>query len=94
MTKDELIKKAKEEYNVSLNPKDKLADLEVKLSSLEDNADVAEKVEVVKQGSDPIASRGEHGKLVPWHPLHREESWTFVYKKSDLKKEELKKLGL
>ena len=50
MTKDELIKAAKENFNVSLNPKDKLADLEQQFASLESSVEVVEEVEVVKEG--------------------------------------------
>jgi hypothetical protein len=94
MTKDELIKAAKDNFDVSLNPKDKLADLEQQFSSLESSVEVVEEVEVVKEGKDPIASKSEYGKIVPWNPRHREEHWEFIWKKSELSKEEKEKLGL
>jgi hypothetical protein len=94
MTKDELIKTAKENFNVSLNPKDKLADLEQQFASLESSVEVVEEVEVVKEGKDPIASRGEYGKIVLWNPKHRPEHWEFIWKKSELSKEEKESLGL
>lgn len=94
MTKDELIKSAKEKFNVSLNPKDKLKDLEHQYASLEDSVEVVEEVEETSNSKDPIASRGEHGKIVPWHPMHRSEFWEFVYDKGSLKKEEKEILGL
>lgn len=95
MTKDEIVKLAKENFNVSLNPKDKLADLELQLKSLENANPVVEDEEVVKSnGNNPLYSRGEFGKIVPWHPDHREEFWNFIYDKSGLSPEEKKKLGL
>jgi|TARA_R100001198_G_C5227119_1_gene207442 hypothetical protein len=97
MTKDELLKLAKEEHNVTLNPKEKLADLEDKVATLEANKDVKEvkapkKKETVSK--DPVASRSEHGKVVPWNPRHRSEFWQFVYDKKNLTEEEIKTLGL
>lgn len=94
MTKDELIKSAKENFNVSLNPKDKLKDLEHQYASLENSADVKEEVVVESKSKDPIASRSQHGKVVPWHPMHRAEFWTFIYDKGSLTDEEKKVLGL
>ena len=97
MTKDELLKVAKEEFNVALNSKEKLVDLEAKLSSLESNKGVKEvKVKNTKEpvSKDPIASKGEHGKLVAWHPTHRAEFWQFIYDKKHLTDEEVESLGL
>jgi hypothetical protein len=94
MTKDELIKSAKENFNVSLNPKDKLKDLEQQYASIENSVEVEEEVVVESNSKDPIASRSEHGKIVPWHPKHRREFWSFVYDKGSLTKEEKEKLGL
>jgi len=94
MTKDELIKSAKENYNVSLNPKDKLKDLEQQYASIENSVEVEEEVVVESNSKDPIASRGEHGKVVAWHPMHRPDFWEFVYDKGSLTKEEKEKLGL
>jgi len=94
MTKDELIKSAKEKFDVSLNPKDKLKDLEHQYASLENSVEVDEEVVVESSSGDPIASRSEHGKIVPWHPIHRPEFWSFVYDKGSLTDEEKKVLGL
>ena len=94
MTKDDIIKFAKENFNVSLNPKDKLADLEMQLKSLESSAPVDEEEELEFNGDNPLYSRGEFGKIVPWHPDHRPEFWNFVYDESGLSAEEKKKLGL
>lgn len=95
MKKDELIKLAKEKFNVSLNPKDKLKDLEAKVASLEESNVVVEEEPVQESGKRvPIASKGEHGKIVPWNPMHREEFWTFIYDKRSLSDEEKKQLGL
>jgi hypothetical protein len=94
MTKDELIKSAKENFNVSLNPKDKLKDLELQYASIESTVGVEEEVVVESNSKDPIASRGEHGKILPWSPLHRSDFWTFIYDKGSLTKEEKEKLGL
>jgi hypothetical protein len=94
MTKDELIKSAKENFNVSLNPKDKLKDLELQYASLESTVDVEEEVVVESNSKDPIASRSEHGKVVPWNPMHRSEFWSFIYDKGSLTKEEKEILGL
>ena len=94
MTKDELIKAAKENFNVSLNPKDKLAELEQQYASLESSVEVEEEVEVESSSRRPIASKSEHGKVVPWNPIHREEFWQFIYDKRSLSKEELEALGL
>jgi hypothetical protein len=93
MTKDEIIKLAKEEHNVSLNPKDKLVDLKAHLHSLESSSP---KEEVVKKKSnkDPVASRSEHGKVVEWSPMHREEYWEFIHDAKSLTAEEKKQLGL
>jgi hypothetical protein len=97
MTKDELLKLAKEEHNVTLNPKEKLADLEDKVATLEANKDVKEVKTPKKKESvskDPIASRSEHGKVVLWNPRHRAEFWQFVHDKKHLTEEEIKTLGL
>ena len=97
MTKDELLKVAKEEFNITLNPKEKLVDLEAKLTSLEANKGVKEvKTKKTKEvvSKDPIASKGEHGKLVAWHPTHRAEFWQFIYDKKHLTDEEVESLGL
>lgn len=95
MTKDEIVKLAKENFNVSLNPKDKLADLELQLKSLENANPVVEDEEVVESnGRTPLFSKGEHGKIVPWSPKHREEFWTFIYDERALTSEERKALGL
>jgi hypothetical protein len=95
MTKDEIVKLAKENFNVSLNPKDKLADLELQLKSLENANPVVEDEEVVESdGRTPLFSKGEHGKIVPWNPRHREEFWTFIYDERALTSEERKSLGL
>jgi hypothetical protein len=93
MTKDDIVKIAKENFNVSLNPKDKLADLELQLKSLESSAPVEEN-EIESSGETPVYSRGEFGKIVPWHPDHRPEFWNFIYDESGLSAEEKKKLGL
>ena len=45
MTKDQIVQLAKEKHNVSLNPKDKLADLKAQLASLDSSAPVEEVVE-------------------------------------------------
>ena len=96
MKKDEIIKTAQEKFNVKLNPKEKLSDLEGKLEALEKKN--AEKPKPTKKkGSgkgNPIASKGEYGKVVPWNPLHREEFWTFIYDERALSEEEREKLGL
>jgi len=95
MTKDEIVKLAKENFNVSLNPKDKLADLELQLKSLENANPVVEDEEVVESdGRTPLFSKGEHGKIVHWNPRHREEFWTFIYDERALTSEERKSLGL
>ena len=93
MTKDDIVKIAKENFNVSLNPKDKLADLELQLKSLESSAPVEEN-EIESSKETPVYSRGEFGKIVPWHPDHRPEFWNFIYDESGLSAEEKKKLGL
>ena len=97
MTKDELLKLAKEEHNVALNPKEKLADLEDKVATLEANKDVKEVKTPKKKESvskDPIESRSEHGKVVLWNPRNRAEFWQFVHDKKHLTEEEIKTLGL
>ena len=94
MKKDEVLKIAKEKFNVKLNPKEKLSDLQDKLESLVDKAEVVEEVVEKSEKRTPIASKGEHGKIVRWNPVHREEYWTFIYDKRSLTKEEIKLLGL
>ena len=93
MKKDEIVKMAKEKFNVTLNPKDKLSVLEEKLKAMESKE---EKPKPKKESGKrtPIASKSEFGKVVPWHPIHREEHWTFIYDKASLTKEEIKSLGL
>ena len=86
-----------EEHNVTLNPKEKLADLEDKVATLEANKDVKEVKAPKKKepvSKDPIASRSEHGKVVLWNPRHRAEFWQFVHDKKHLTEEEIKTLGL
>jgi|TARA_Y100000114_G_scaffold94066_1_gene87453 hypothetical protein len=94
MKKDEVLKVAKEKFNVKLNPKEKLADLMDKLDALENNSELVEEPVQETSKRQPIASKGESGRVVRWNPLHREEYWTFIYDKRSLTKEELKKLGL
>ena len=43
LTKDKIIEEAKEKYNVSLNPKNKLADLEAQLNSLKEKNKASKK---------------------------------------------------
>ena len=93
MKKDELVQHAKEEFGVELDKKQKLSDLEAQVEVLEKKKPVNE----TKKSSgkkNPIASKGEHGKIVPWHPIHREEHWTFIYDERSLSEEEKKQLGL
>ncbi len=93
MKKDELVQHAKEEFGVELDKKQKLSDLEAQVEVLEKKKPVKE----TKKSSDkknPIASKGEHGKIVPWNPIHREEHWTFIYDERSLSEEEKKQLGL
>ena len=94
MKKDEILKVAKEKFNVKLNPKEKLADLQHKLDTLEESSEVVEEPVQDSSRRQPIASKGESGRIVRWNPLHREEYWTFIYDKRSLTKEEIKKLGL
>ena len=96
MKKDEIIKTAQEKFNVKLNPKEKLSDLEGKLETLEKNNAAEPKPTKKKSSSkgNPIASRGEYGKVVPWNPIHRQEHWTFIYDEGALSEEERKNLGL
>lgn len=93
MTKDQLVKLAKEKFDVSLNPKDKLADLKAQLESLESSAPAEEVVEE-KPGKDPLYSVSEHGKITEWSPMHRAEYWNFIYDKKSLSAEQKKQLGL
>ena len=93
MTKDDIIKLAKEKHNVSLNPKDKLVDLKAHLESLNSSTPVEEVVEK-KSNKNPVASRSEHGKVIEWSPMHREEYWEFVHDEKSLTAEEKKQLGL
>ena len=93
MKKDELVQHAKEEFGVELDKKQKLSDLEAQVEVLEKKKPVKE----TKKSSgkkNPIASKGEHGKIVTWHPIHREEHWTFIYDERSLSEEEKKQLGL
>ena len=93
MKKDELVQHAKEEFGVELDKKQKLSDLEAQVEVLEKKKPVKE----TKKSSgkkDPIASKGEHGKIVPWNPIHREEHWTFIYDERSLSDEEKEQLGL
>jgi hypothetical protein len=93
MKKDELVQHAKEEFGVELDKKQKLSDLEAQVEVLEKKKPVKE----TKKSSgkkNPIASKGEHGKIVPWNPIHREEHWTFIYDERSLSDEEKKQLGL
>tara|TARA_R100001082_G_scaffold32635_1_gene16755 strand:- start:5200 stop:5481 length:282 start_codon:yes stop_codon:yes gene_type:complete len=92
MTKDELVKVAKEKFNVSLNPKDKLVDLESQLSSLEKSDPVDKPVEKAKSKT-PLYSVGEHGKIVSYNPIHRAEYWNFIYDEKSLTDEQKKLLG-
>lgn len=93
MNKDELVEHAKEEFGVDLNKKSKLADLEAQVQDLEKNKSKPKKES--KVGSkDPIASKGEFGKVVPWSPVHRAEFWQFIYDERSLSEEEKKSLGL
>jgi len=94
MKKDEVLKVAKEKFNVRLNPKEKLADLLHKLETLENNSEVVEEPVQDNSKRQPIASKGENGRVVHWNPVHREEYWTFIYDKRSLTKEEIKQLGL
>jgi len=93
MKKDELVQHAKEEFGVELDKKQKLSDLEAQVEVLEKKKPVKE----TKKSSgkkNPIASKGEHGKIVPWNPIHREEHWTFIYDERSLSDEEKEQLGL
>ena len=95
MKKDEILKTAKDKFNVKLDPKEKLADLEDKLETLEKNDAKESNPKKKSSGKgNPIASRGEYGKVVPWNPIHREEHWTFIYDERALSKEEKEQLGL
>lgn len=94
MKKDELIKMAKEELNISLNPKDKLSILEEQVKTMKQSKKV-EKKEIKKtRPKNPIASKSEYGRIVRWNPVHREEYWTFIWDEAALSKEEKEKLGL
>lgn len=93
MKKDELVKHAKEEFGVNLDKKQKLSDLEAQVEQLSKKSPVKEK-KVSKTSKDPIASKSEFGKVVPWNPNHRPEFWTFIYDERSLSEEEKKQLGL
>ena len=93
MKKDEIVQHAKEKFGVELDKKQKLSDLEAQVEVLEKKKPVKE----TKKSSgkkNPIASKGEFGKVVPWSPMHREEYWTFIYDERSLSDEEKKQLGL
>ena len=95
LTKDKIIEQAKEKYNVSLNPKNKLADLEAQLNSLKEKNKASKKEKKEKKVSKtPLFSRGSFGKVVVYNPIHRDEYWTFIYSEDDLTDEEKKSLGL
>lgn len=95
LTKDKIIEEAKDKYNVSLNPKNKLADLEAQLSSLEQKNKLTKKEKKDKKVSKtPLFSRGSFGKIITYNPIHRDEYWTFIYSENDLTDEEKKSLGL
>ena len=93
MNKDELVEHAKAEFGVDLDKKTKLADLEAQEEVLKKKKPQP-KSEPKKGSNDPIASKGEHGKVVPWHPAHRAEYWQFIYDERSLSEEEKKSLGL
>ena len=93
MKKDELVQHAKEEFGVELDKKQKLSDLEAQVEVLEKKKPVKE-TKKSSSKKDPIASKGEYGKVVPWNPIHREEHWTFIYDERSLSDEEKKQLGL
>ena len=55
LKKDELIKAAKDNFDVSLNPKDKLADLEQQFASLESSVEVVEEAPAGPSQEDLLA---------------------------------------
>jgi|TARA_B100001094_G_C18110561_1_gene760899 hypothetical protein len=95
LTKDKIIEEAKDKYNVSLNPKNKLADLEAQLNNLKEKNKLTKKQKKDKKVSKtPLFSRGSFGKIITYNPIHRDEYWTFLYSEDSLTDEEKKSLGL
>ncbi|MDB9705162.1 hypothetical protein OAA77_00670 [Gammaproteobacteria bacterium] len=91
--KDEVVKMAKEKFNVNLDKKQKLEDLQAHVEKLEVSK-VEPKKEPVKKPKHPICVKTEYGKVKPYNENMREEFWTFVWDKASLTKEELELLGL
>nr|BAR25720.1 hypothetical protein [uncultured Mediterranean phage uvMED]BAR25763.1 hypothetical protein [uncultured Mediterranean phage uvMED] len=95
LTKDKIIEEAKDKYNVSLNPKNKLVDLEAQLNNLKEKNKPSKKEKKDKKVSKtPLFSRGSFGKVILYNPIHRDEYWTFLYSEDALTDEEKKSLGL
>jgi len=91
--KDEVVKMAKEKFNVNLDKKQKLEELQAHVEKLE-VSEVEVKKEPVKKPKHPVCVKTDHGMVKPYNENMREEFWTFVWDKASLTKEELELLGL